>query len=486
MIETDVAVVGAGPAGLAAARAALSEGCRVSLLDDQDTPGGQYFRQPSSLLSRRAMRPLGTPIAKAEAVFDALNHRAMDYRPGYTVWNIPAPRVLAIANDATGKRLQAQTVIIAAGAHDRVRPFPGWTLPGVITAGGAQNLFKGQRILPGQRIVVAGNGPLLLAVSATLVSAGARIVAVADTARVAQRIPSALPGLLGVPGLLALAARYRLALWQSGVTVLPGHCVLEAHGSHAVSEVVLAPLDCNGEANRAKARCLSADTLIVGDGLQCSAELPRLAGCEMHYEPLEGGWYPVRDQWLTSTLSWLFLAGDGAGVAGADTAMVEGELSGLAAARRIRGGLSPRATRRAEQLKRRLARAGRARRALQQIFNSTRARSSTLLDDTVICRCEDVRWQQIHALIQNPMVDMAQLKSRTRAGMGRCQGRNCMANLVELAAQSRGVRPAQIPWPQSRAPARPVSIAALLKENVPPPVLPADPHLPRVRPAQEA
>jgi NADPH-dependent 2,4-dienoyl-CoA reductase/sulfur reductase-like enzyme len=480
MTCVDVAVVGAGPAGLAAAAAAAGEGARVVVFDDQDTPGGQYLRQPHRQLGTRGRDPFVVSPGLARRLGEVLAHRHVEYRPSTTVWNLPEAGVLAWADGHASGRLAAAATVLAAGAHDRCVPFPGWTLPGVVTAGGVQNLLKGQRVLPGRRVVVAGNGPLLLVVAASLLRAGAEVAAVAELAPVGLRVVASLPGLAASPALLAQAARYRLRLLTAGVPVLRGHTLIEARGEATVREAVLAPVDVQGEADPARARRFDVDAVVTGFGLQCSSELPRLAGCELVYRPLRGGWLPLRDPWLESSLPGLFVAGDGAAIGGAAMAVEEGTLAGLGAVRRARGECSTAGAARARALRRRLARLARFRDALEALFAPPARLSALRRPDTVVCRCEDVTDAEIAAALEAGATSLAGIKSRTRAGMGRCQGRNCLHTLAEALAQRAGCAPAALHWPRARPPARPVSIAALLTEPLAPPRLPEDPHLPRV------
>lgn len=476
MIETEVAVVGAGPAGLAAAEAAAAQGCRVVVLDDQPRPGGQYLRRPAPELRRRGRDRFGSEPALARRLFAVLERDAVDYRPRTTVWHVPEPGVLAWSSPEAAGRVRARAVVIAAGAHERVTPFPGWTLPGVITAGGAQNLIKGQRMLPGRRVAVAGSGPLLLVVAATLARAGAQIVAVAEAASSSAGVAHALPGLLAAPGLLALGAAYRARLLAAGVPIRTGHTVIEARGDGVVSEVLLAPIDTAGHVDRDHACTYAADALVTGFGLACSSELARLAGCDSAYDGAAGGWLVARDSWLETSIAGTFAAGDGARIGGARSAIAEGALAGLAAARRVRGALTPAGSARVARLRRTLARLARFRDALEMLFAGPASYAALMRTDTLVCRCEDVDLAMIEAARAEGMTSLVQLKSRTRAGMGRCQGRCCLATLAEIATAGR---PADARWPRVRPPARQVPIGDLLREDLPFPALPADPHLPR-------
>ena len=486
MKPTDVAIVGAGPAGLAAAQAARNEGCTVTIIDDQDTPGGQFFRQPSALLGQTGRDRFSSKPAIAQRLFRVLDDPAVDYRPSTTVWNIPDSGVLALACEGSASRLHAKTTIVAAGAHDRCVPFPGWTLPGVMTAGGAQNLLKGQRVLPGQRTLVTGNGPLTLVVAASILRAGGHLAAVTEAAPVSSRLPGLIAGLLAVPSLLMLAASYRARLVMAGVPLLNGHTIVEARGADKVEEVVVARLCRDGVPEVSHSQTYAVDSVVVGYGLQCSSELTRLAGCELSYRQLSGGWIPRRGHWLESTLPGLFVGGDSATISGGETALTEGALAGLGAAKQARGALSAAGARRADQLRSKLIRLARFRTTLEQLFEVPASFAALRRPDTIICRCEDVTAGQIEDLCRDSDLSLSDIKTRTRASMGRCQGRNCLAGIAEMVAAIQGKPIAELDWPRGRAPARLVPISALLCESIKPPVMPADPHLPRAQPTAQA
>lgn len=208
MKSFDIAIVGAGPAGLAAAGEAVDHGLSVVLMDDNSQPGGQYFRQ----LPHQFHRVDRIRDGRAERLLKVVDHPRLHYMPDCVVWNVPEPGVLAYAAGADSGRVRAEAVIIAAGATDRPLPFPGWTLPGVITAGGSQNMIKGQAVRPGEHVVVAGNGPMLLVAAMTLVGAGATVHAVVEAAPIQRRAWSRLASLSRSLSLLAPAAGRRRIL----------------------------------------------------------------------------------------------------------------------------------------------------------------------------------------------------------------------------------------------------------------------------------
>ena len=456
MKSADIAIVGAGPAGLAAAGEAVAHGLSVVLMDDNSQPGGQYFRQFPR-------------VNRARRLFEVLDHPRLDYLPDCVVWNAPDPGVLAYAAGENSGRVRADAIIIAAGATDRPLPFPGWTLPGVITAGGSRNMINGE----GEHVVVAGNGPLLLVAAMTLLSAGATVRALVEAAPLHRRVWSRLES----PSLLAQALSWRLRLAAAGIPFLTGQAVIEAHGAPALEAVSVAPIDLKGGIDRASVTTLEADCLVVGNGLAPAVELTRLAGCAHHHDPLLGGWTPRRSADLETTVPGLYAVGDGAAVGGVRLALAEGRTAVLAAM--LQRSPSAHLRRRRRGLARRLERLNRFRTAVADIFAPPETFLELITPATPVCRCENVTLAELETRAADGATGMIQQKSTTRLSMGRCQGRLCLATLADLVARRRGIEVADLDWPRIRPPARPVRLGDLLHETVPPPVLPDDPHLPR-------
>jgi D-hydroxyproline dehydrogenase subunit alpha len=459
VIESDLAIVGAGPAGLAAAARALERGLTVTLLDDNPLPGGQYFRQPP--LALRA--GVSAEHRRAQVLFETVEHSRLRYLPDATVWDAPEPGVLAFARGADSGRVRAATTILAAGAIERAVPFPGWTLPGVMTAGGVQNLIKSQRLLPGRRFLVAGNGPLLLVVADSILRAGGTVVEVVESARLTGAWRQ-LPRLARAPDLLRRGLAYRARLFGKRVPLRSGATIVEARGAGEVSEAIVAPIDAVGRVDRSRARSIAVDTIVVGFGLVPSVELPRLIGCRTRWEEHRGGFIPERSADLETTVPGVFAVGDGAGISGAEIALAEGQLAGLLAARRT-GRVSERDIASVVALLRsRLARLYQAREAIDALWTPPASFLDLLTPETIVCRCEEVTVGELTTAIDpgDPRVDP--VKATTRVTMGRCQGRNCLATVAALVARARGVPPAEVELPRARPPARPIVLGDVLHE----------------------
>jgi NADPH-dependent 2,4-dienoyl-CoA reductase/sulfur reductase-like enzyme len=454
---TELAIVGAGPAGLAAALEAARHGVSVVLLDENPLPGGQYFRQGPAMRVSQRDAPL----------FSVTSHPRVAFLPGATVWGVPEANTLAVAHAGHGDRLRAEIIVVAAGATDRAVPFPGWTLPGVITAGGTQNLLKSQGVLPGRRAVVVGTGPLLLVVADSLRRAGATVVEVLEAApRV--RAWMSLPSLAMEPALLRRGLAYQFGLARAGIPLRWGQTIIEARGGEEVSEAVVVPIDRSGRVDRTRTRAIPVDTIAVGFGLTPATELTRLFGCEHEWHPARGGWIPRRSANLETSVPGVFAVGDGGGIGGVEAALLEGRASGLLVAERLGRCPSLEAAEVGRRLRARLSRLARFRAGIERLYAPPGDFLSLLTPETIVCRCEEVTAGQLLEGLSRGLASINALKAATRITMGPCQGRNCQRALAELVARERGCGLADLAYPQARPPARLVRLGDLMSEEIPP------------------
>ncbi|MGW0364771.1 FAD/NAD(P)-dependent oxidoreductase [Streptomyces sp. NPDC002990] len=448
---TDLAVVGAGPAGLAAAVTAAGLGLRVTVLDAGERPGGQYYRHPAPGLG--AARPEAlhhdwAAFASREAALRAhASAGRITYLPGHHVWTVvphgAAARWIlhAVAGHGHQERavsVAARAVLLATGAYERQLPFPGWTLPGVVGAGGAQAMLKSGLVLPGRRVVVAGSGPLLLAVAGSLAAAGATVPAVVEGAAYTA-YAGRLPALLRNPGKLTEAARYGGALLRHHVRLLTRHAVTEAHGTDRVEAVTVARLDRHWRPLPGTARRIPCDALAVGHGLVPQLELATGLGCATRRGP-DGTIALELDAGQRTSVPGIWSAGETGGIGGAGLALVEGEIAAHAlAGRPVPAGLA-----------RRRARLRAFAAAMAAAHRPGSGWTGWLRDDTLVCRCEEVEAGRVReAARELGARDARTVKLQTRAGMGWCQGRMCGPAVAALAGQepSPDRRPLSCPVP---------------------------------------
>lgn len=461
MTATEIVVVGAGPAGISAAVEAARAGARVLLIDEGRAIGGQIYRQLAPPLRARAGDPLDHHRADSAPLFASLADGGVEVWSGVEVWGLFPERVLAICREGRSERLRADALVLATGAYDRPVAFPGWTLPGVVTAGGTTALIKSQRVLPGARVLLAGTGPLLLAAATALVQGGAHVVGVAVAA---SRM--AFLGLLRRPAALGKALDVMATLRRAGVPVWTAHGLVRVEGREAVERAVIAEWDSGWRPVAGTERAFEVDTVCIGYGLIPSSELAQLAGCEMAYHPGQGGWVPVAspEGLMATSAAGVFVAGDGAGVAGADAAREAGRLAGLGAARHVGRLTGAEARARARAPLRRLRRLDSFRAALERIHAPGPGLFELATDETIVCRCEEITARELREAVSEGARAATEVRAATRCGMGLCQGRMCMPTVTGLVERWTQAAPATVGRLTARPPVRPLAVTALVAE----------------------
>lgn len=462
MTATDIAIIGAGPAGMAAATVASRSGAHVTLIDEYSRLGGQYLKSARQVSE-------SVPTSQIEQLARALMHELaglkVELRTPTLVWGVEGHR-LALAGPAGLEQLDAGAIIIAAGARELVLPFPGWTLPGVMTLGAAQIMVKAHDTLPGQRVLLAGSGPLLLAAAKQLADSGAEVVAVIESVRPLQGLPY-FPAIWGQWERLKEGWHYLRTLRHAAIPYRFGRAVVRAQGKERVTSATVARLDQHGHPFPGSEAEFAIDALCLGFGFIPNIELTQLAGCEHAFDPRKGGWTPVVDGTMQTTLAGIFAAGETAGVAGAQAAMLTGRIAGLAAASTL-GFVRPEMLSRAlEELAVRLQRAQRFGAVLNTLFSPPKGLSAVVTEDTLLCRCEDVPAGVVRSAIQNGARKLDALKNELRVGQGPCQGRTCGPLLARMVAEETGGAISDAGTFRIRPPVKPVPLGALAQEIEP-------------------
>lgn len=457
-MKSDLVVLGGGPAGGNAALAAAAAGLSVVLFDEQPAAGGQVWRAPWAGKADAYDSP---ERREGDALRAALAASSVDLRFGRRVWSVGgAFRVDALGPDGN-EWVEAPRLIAATGAHERVVPFPGWTLPGVIGLAAATVLLKSHAARPAGPVVVAGCGPLLAAVAAGILGAGGKVAAVVDLAGAGDWLVAA-PHLASRPSLLAQGLGWTLKIAGHGVPVLFRHAVRRVEGAERAERVVVAPVDASGAFTDGPERSFEIGSLVVGHGLVPGGEVPRLFRAGTRFDRLRGGHVPELDADGRTSVPGLYAAGDGVGIKGAAAAVLNGTLAGLAAAHDS-GRLSEGEwRRRADPVRASASKLAAFSDAIAGLMALRAGQVDSVPADTVVCRCEDVTRGEIEAAAEAGATEVNQLKHFTRCGMGPCQGRMCGETAAEILARALGVEREAVGQWTARPPLRPVPLADLL------------------------
>ena len=457
----DVIVVGLGLAGLNAARHLGARGLRILLLDENNVSGGQYLRRAMAASAPSDGHPLEALKSRGFRLIEACQGNRFEIRTGYQVLGAESDG-LVWGLDSDGRLMEdrAEYVILACGARERFLPFPGWTLPGVVSCGGAQIMLKTSGVLPGRQCVVGGSGPLPLALAGEITGAGARVRAFWDQ----SSLKDGLRGFRFFPGhasKIALGARYLARLALARTRILHSRKILEVRGNRAAESVALARTDEQGRTIVGSETILPIDCLAVGYGFVSNIELAQAAGCRVICDRDKGGFVVDTDEMLQTSLSRFLAAGEVTGVAGAHKSFIEGALAGATVAFRM-GRLNE--ARYNEKLI-----ALTSKRQSEMAFGAFLNRLSLcppellndLPDRTIICRCEEITLGDIRRRIKDGFTSLDALKKSTSSAMGMCQGRNCGPILKDVLETCVGLPAATLAPLSVRAPIKPVPLSAL-------------------------
>jgi NADPH-dependent 2,4-dienoyl-CoA reductase/sulfur reductase-like enzyme len=456
--ERRIVIVGAGPAGVRAAETLVAAGVKPIVIDENARWGGQIYRQPPANggFERSKKTLYGFEAHKAEALHSTmaalLPH--LDYRPDTLAWACEAGR-LDTLHAGRELRVPFSHLIIASGATDRVLPVPGWTLPGVYTLGAAQVALKAQGCAIGRRVVLAGTGPLLYLVAYQYVKAGAQVVAVLDTSPLSQQIAAA-PKLARLPSTFAKGLYYVGWLKTHGVRIERNVTLVGIRGVDGVQA-----LEWRASREDSPTETIACDAVGVSFGLKPETQLADLAGCRFRFDATNRCWLPEVDPAGRSSVRGLYLAGDGAGIAGADAAELAGRRAALALLDDLgiahpRGPGMPDAA----SIERSLKRIAVFREGIETAFAPPAKCASQWPDDMTVCRCEEVDAGTLRRCIRDGEAnEINRLKALTRVGMGRCQGRMCGEAALTLLAEETGQSLDAVGRLRSQPPVKPIPLS---------------------------
>ncbi|WP_191091519.1 (2Fe-2S)-binding protein [Affinibrenneria salicis] len=494
MTTVDVLIVGAGPAGLAAAREAADAGLSVGLVDENPLPGGQIYRNVTASPLDDPAAVFGSDYLMGRPLADRLPTDRLLYLPATQVWQVTPENVVYLLTQNNGqgassragdglRQVQARFILLCVGALERPLPLPGWTLPGAMTVGAAQLLMKSAGLLPPQDSVLLGNGPLLLLFAAQVIRAGGRIQAIVETTTPRHYL-RALRFLAAsarhTPGYLLKGSRLLWDIRQAGIPCFTGASALTIAGEQQVEAVEFE--------HKGRRRRLATGAVFSHAGVIPATQLAAALGCRLRFDEQHQYWLPELDEWQQTSRPGVFVAGDAAGIIGAGAAPASGRLAvlGIIRAAGIRRAAPPAATQayssriaqlppdrpdidppasavilsRTAALRRELARHAAIRPFLSALYPPPCVVDEPA-DDVILCRCEQVSVGDIRAAARAGCAGVNQLKVFTRCGMGACQGRICGAMAASILALTRRQPISDAGYFHARFPLKPITLGAI-------------------------
>ncbi len=456
-------IIGGGPAGISAAITLAEYGINSIILDENPTLGGAIFRQPTknTLLGHSPVLDKKT-TDRADYLLKKLHShedRIAVYTRTQVLGQLGDNNAITVLHDGKVTEIFYSALLVCTGCYERSQPFPGWTLPGVMSVGGMQLQVKSNLVRPGHRIALTGTGPLLLVAAKQLHEAGMEVIGVYEAGQKSD-LYGEIPALLSDTPLMFDGLKYLIFLKQKKIPLHYGWGIVEARGVDEVSEVVVAPYDEEWNPILGKRKAIKVDSLAVNYGFTSRTEITQQLGCTHSYHPNRGGLKPDVDKWQRSDRQSVYTAGDASGVYGSYVAEIEGKIAAhgylidSGHTNESQANLSCAPLR--NDLKRLIK--------FQHGFNKLSSPKEGLLTlpdkETVICRCENVTLGKIDHAIAQGIGDITKLKMATRAGMGDCQGKNCGDFCHNYLVKKSGRSHVEIGNLKPRFPLAPVTFSA--------------------------
>ena len=453
--DFDVIVVGAGPAGMSAAVRLRSNNLSVLVVDEQPAPGGQIYRAVEAVAPTAVGEILGDEYRAGASLAEAFRRSGAVYEPLTQVWQIEAGWRVYMTRGGRAEMVRAKQVVLALGAQERPAPFPGWTLPGVLTVGAGQILLKTSRQIPSEPVWVAGTGPLPLLYMAQLIRAGGKVAGWLDTAP-PDTFRRALPwmgAMLAGWKDMRKGLQWMRELKKAGVRHVRDVANVRALGDGRLQEVEYTLSDGSKRRER-------AHVLLSHEGVVPSIHMTRALDCRHTWSEQQSCLVPDLDEWGETSQKGVFVAGDGAGIGGAKAAAVRGALAAIGVAVRAARLSETSASSQAAPLRKQLQSLLQLRPMLDALY-PPRASILDPDDETIVCRCEELTAGDIRKAAALGQPGPNQLKAFTRAGMGPCQGRQCGYTVAHIVASAQGRPVTEVGFYRIRPPLKPVTLGEL-------------------------
>ncbi|OED38600.1 FAD/NAD(P)-binding oxidoreductase [Chromatiales bacterium (ex Bugula neritina AB1)] len=452
MNQYDLAIIGAGPAGMAAAIMAVAHGAKTCIIDEQPAPGGQIYRALQQCDKQRG-EILGNDYLHGRSLIENLTTLDADKLFGASVWRIDTSGEITYSREGNAQQITAKHIIIASGALERACPLPGWTLPGVMTVGAAQILMKSSGLFT-VNAVLAGSGPLLYTVAAQLLNAGCPPRAIIDTQQLKNYFSAATHPNAAFSNVATLnkGIRYLRQIKKAGVPFYSGATQLHIKGD---PEVEVISFQCRGKSHH-----IETSNVLLHQGVVPNTQLTRSLRLQHQWNNQQRCFHPTTDPWGIASSENISIAGDGRSIGGAINAEAEGSLVALGALEKLNLLTVAHRNKQAKSYKKTLKKEAGLRRFLDALY-PVPTELIDPADSTIVCRCEEVTAGDIRSLVPAGCTGPNQTKAFSRCGMGPCQGRFCGLIVTEILAAANQLTPDQVGAYRIRSPIKPVTLAEL-------------------------
>ncbi|MGR5143754.1 FAD-dependent oxidoreductase [Photobacterium sp. DNB23_23_1] len=450
--DVDVCIIGAGPAGMSAAITCAEHGANVAVIDEQPQPGGQIYRSVSNHKNGSG-EIFGPDYLRGADLVERFQNASISYFGNSTLWRIDSDKTVYWSENGLAYRLQAKRVIIATGASERPFPFPGWTLPGVMTAGACQAMMKASALVPNQAVMV-GTGPLLYLLAAQMIDAGAAPKAIVDTQH---------------PSSYFSASKHIVSAWQGRKYLYKGLKLLAKvrragvkHYTKATNIKALGESSVNGISFEVGTVLHEFETeiLLCHIGVIPNVQLTRALSIKHNWDSVQCSWSPVLDDFGNSSLEGIAVAGDGRSIGGALVAEKQGQLAGLASLNATDQLSDKQFEIESQKIKQSINSELAIRPFLDALYRPPEE-AYRPAGSTIVCRCENVTAKQIRDQIDAGVNGINQIKAYTRCGMGPCQGRHCGTTVSQMISDKLNMPMEKVGYYRIRNPIKPLTLGEL-------------------------
>lgn len=459
----DIVIVGSGFAGIASANMLTGTGLSILMIDENFHVGGQLLRKiPNELGKNKKYKP--DYVKKIGNKFiNNLKGDDIEILNNTSVIGIyDNNEILVEVEKKSVASVHYEVILFTTGARERYLPFKGWTLPGVFSAGMSQVLMKSSGILPSKDVVVGGSGLFLFSAAYEFLKNGARVRSVLESTGVVDKIKM-LPVLLHNFSKIMEGARYLGKIGTSGVPIRFNTKIIEARGNGSLEEIVISKTDSNGKFITGKEKIIKIGGFAYSYGFVPNIELPNLAGCKISFIKELGGWVVDVNENMETSISGVFCAGEVTGVGGALKSVNEGETASISILERFDKKSSLQG-KKGQMIKARKHHLNFAK-YFNTLYGIRDEEISEIPDETIICRCEDVKMVDIREAVSNGFISPGALKTSVRAGMGNCQGRTCGPIIYDLLGSVSGIEGKNFSLFSNRPPVKPVKISSLINRS---------------------